>query len=85
MDTVSVSILVAVITGIFSLIGVLINGRSASQKMEKTLEISQAITQTELKNLTEEVKKHNNFAEKIPAMATKIDNLEIRVTRLEDK
>ena len=85
MDTVSVSILVAVITGIFSLIGVLINVRRDRQKMEKTLEISQAVTQTELKNLTEEVKKHNNFAEKIPAMATKIDNLEIRVTRLEDK
>ena len=89
MDTIGVSIIVAVITGIFSLIGVIINGRATQtnivNKVQAELHEQNAIQNVKIDHLTDEVRKHNNFAEKIPKLETRVDNLETRVSRLEDR
>lgn len=66
------SIIVAVITGIISLIGILIsNGKT------------QAITDTKLEELTREVRLHNNFAQRVPVMEEQIKVVNHRLDDLE--
>ena len=89
MDTISVSILVAIITGIFSIIGVIINGKATQtnivNKVQAELHEQNAIQNVKIDHLTDEVRKHNNFAEKIPKLETRVDSLEHRINKLEDK
>ena len=51
------SIIVAIITGVLTLIGVLISNSR-----------SQAVTETRLEELTREVRLHNNFAQRVPVI-----------------
>lgn len=62
------AIIVALITGSLSLIGVLISNSRAAQNMDAKLEKQQAITDTKLDELTREVRTHNNFAQRIPVL-----------------
>lgn len=50
--------------------------KAHSEASDAKLEKAQAITDTKLENLTAEVRKHNNFAEKIPILEEKVRNLE---------
>ena len=50
--------------------------KAHSEAQDAKLEKAQAITDTKLENLTAEVRKHNNFAEKIPVLEEKIRVLE---------
>ena len=68
------AILVALITSAVTLFGVILaNGKSA------------AVTNNEIKHLTEEVKKHNNFAQRMPVMEIQLEELMKRVQALERK
>lgn len=67
------SIIVALITGAITLIGVLI----ANSK-------SQAVTETKLEELTREVRAHNNFAQRMPVVEEKIKVINHRLDDLED-
>lgn len=79
----SEAIIVAIITGGLSLIGVLIaNGKSA-REIDHKLETHQAVTDTKLEELTREVRKHNNFAEKLPRIETKLETMEKTVSELQ--
>lgn len=80
-----VGIISAIITGGLALIGVIITNIMSNSKIEHNLDKAQAVTNTKLENLTEEVRKHNSFAERIPAIETKIGNLESRVDRIESR
>ena len=50
------SIIVALITGGLSLIGVIITNRSSGKKVQQQLEIAQAVTDTKIEELTREVR-----------------------------
>ena len=66
------SIIVAIITGVLTLIGVLIsNGKS------------QAVTETKLEELTREVREHNNFARRMPVVEEQIKVINHRIEDLE--
>lgn len=68
------SIIAAIVTGVLTLIGVLIsNGKS------------QAVTDTKLEELTREVRLHNNFAQRVPVMEEQIKVINHRIEDLEDK
>lgn len=88
MDAVLGNILVAVITGGMTFAGVIIsnisNSNTIGTKLTHQLEISQAVTNEKIDTLREEVKKHNNFAERIPILETKIDGFERRLSGLEE-
>lgn len=66
------AIVVALISGTVTLLGVLIaNSRS------------QAVTETKLDELTREVREHNNFARRMPVVEEQIKDLDRRLSALE--
>jgi len=77
------AIITAIITGGLSLIGVIVSNVVSNRRVEMQLQTAQAVTDTKLEALTEEVKKHNNFASRIPVIENNIENLDKRVQRLE--
>lgn len=79
------SIIVAFITGGLALVGVIITNISSNKAVESSLKTAQAVTDTKIENLTEEVRKHNNFAMKIPILETKIGQLEKEIYELRGK
>ena len=66
-------IIVALITGGITLLGVLISNGKA-----------QAVTDTKLEELTREVREHNGFAQKIPVMQEQIKVINHRIVDLEE-
>jgi len=68
------SIIVALITGVLTLIGVLISNSK-----------SQAVTETKLDELTREVREHNNFARRMPVVEEQIKVINHRISDLEKK
>lgn len=70
------SIITAIIAGGLSLVGVIISNLSANKKIETQLSINQAVVNTKIDTLTEEVKKHNSFGDRITRMEVRLDNLE---------
>jgi uncharacterized membrane-anchored protein YjiN (DUF445 family) len=67
-------IIVAIITGSVTLLGVLISNSRHD-----------AVIDTKIDQLTEEVRKHNNFAVKIPVIQTQIEDATRRITAIEHK
>lgn len=58
------SIIVAIITGALSLLGVIITNINSNRKIERQLEVSMAVTNTKLEDLTKQVEKHNQVIER---------------------
>ncbi len=69
------SILSSLIVGGLALIGVIITNYSSNKEIAHKLETSQAVTEAKIDHLTEEVKKHNNFAVRIPVMENQIKTI----------
>lgn len=72
-------IIVALITLVGTLIGVFVSAKTTREEFANQLEISQAVTNNEIKHLTEEVRKHNEFAQRIPHIESRLDVLDERV------
>ena len=70
------SIIVAIITGGVSVLCVIITSISANKKIEQQLVTNQAVTTAKIESLTEEVKKHNSFGDRITRLETKVELLE---------
>lgn len=66
-------IIVALITGAVTLVGVLISNQKA-----------QAVTETRLDELTREVREHNNFARRVPVLEEQMKVTNHRIQDLED-
>ena len=75
-----IEIAVSVITGIFTIAGVvltvIVGNRKAFSEMSKKLEVAQAVTDTKLEELTREVREHNNFAKRMPVLEQRVDAIE---------
>ena len=80
-----VVIVVALIGALGTIISNIISNNKHSNEMDAKLDKQQAVVETELKNLTAEVKRHNNFAEEIPTLKADIKNIEKRMDKLEGK
>lgn len=80
----SSDILVSIITGVLTLVGVIITNSESNRKIEHRLEVSQAITDTKLENLTQEVRKQTDFAMKIPVLETRVTNCEMDIKELKE-
>lgn len=79
----SEGIVIAIITGVLTLIGTIITVIIGNNKSLAVMDKNQAVTDTKLDALTEEVKRHNNFAQRIPVIENQIQNLDSRVSKLE--
>lgn len=71
-----VEIITAIIVGGLSLIGVIITSQQSSKKIEQQLSVQQAVTDTKIEHLTEEIRKHNTFADRITTLEVKVSVLE---------
>ena len=68
------SIVVAIITGVLTLAGVLISNSK-----------SQAVVEEQVKELTREVREHNNFAKRVPVVEEQRKVGNHRIADLEDE
>ena len=82
MDT---AIIVSIISGIFTLAGTIISVVVGFSKASQKAAIQQAVTDTKLEALTEEVRKHNNFAARLPVVEEQIKVANHRIADLEEK
>lgn len=91
------AIIAALITGGLSLVGVIITCLVTNQKTKAAIteeyrkaideikvefKVSQATTQTEIKELTREVREHNNFAKRMPVVENEIKHIEDDIHKL---
>lgn len=70
------SVIVAIITGGLSLVGVIVTNILSNKKIESEIIKNQAVTDTKLEELTREVREHNNFAIRIPVLEQRVSALE---------
>lgn len=77
------AIIVAIVTGGLSLIGVIVSNNRTAQSMDAKLDKQQAIMDTKLEELTREVRAHNNFAQRVPVMEEQIKVVNHRIADLE--
>lgn len=79
----SEAIIVALITGGLSLVGVIITCAVTARKNETALKVSQAVTDTKIEELTREVRAHNGFAQRMPVVEEQIKVINHRIGDLE--
>ncbi len=77
------AIIVALITGGLSLIGVIISNSTTAKNMDAKLDKQQAIMDTKLEELTREVRSHNNFAQRVPVLEEQMKVANHRISDLE--
>ena len=68
------SIVVAIITGVLTLIGVIISNNK-----------SQAVMEERVDELTREVREHNNFARRVPVVEEQVKVINHRISDLENE
>ncbi len=68
------SVLAALVTGVLTLVGVLVSNSRA-----------QAVTETRLEELTREVREHNGFARRMPVVEEQIKVMNHRISDLENE
>ncbi len=80
------AILVAVISGLFSLGVSLVANSSSNKKLVNDLKLevtkNQAVTDTKIEELTREVREHNNFAKRMPVVENEIKHIEEKMSEL---
>ena len=94
------AIVVALITGIFAVVGQLVISKTSAkdlyakldkqseisdQKLDAKLEKYQAVTDEKISELTREVRAHNHFAERIPVIEAENNRQNERIKVLESK
>lgn len=79
------AILVAIIAAGASLIGTVLTVLASAKKTENNMQISQAVTDTKIDELTREVRQHNDFASRIPVIEEQIKVANHRLDDLEKK
>ena len=96
----SEAVVAAIITAVLTLVGVIVNARmqhsqtlsemrrqseQSDLRLDAKLEKHQAVTDTKIEALTAEVRKHNDFAERIPILEEKAKAADRRLTDLEHR
>ena len=76
-------IVIALITGGLSLLGVIITNKNANDKMMHSLDVTQAVTDEKIAELTREVRALNQSVGEVPVMKEKLRSIERRVCDLE--
>lgn len=78
-----IEVVVAVITGIATVLAVILTNSRSSREMDAKLEKAQAVTETKIDELTREVRIHNGFAQRIPVLEEKMSVANNRIKDLE--
>lgn len=93
------AVLVAIISGILTLIGVVITVLATNKRTQTSFEtaqrelfhqlelqqkVAQEVTNTKIDQLSAEVHEHNNFARRVPVLEQRIDTLEGQFTVIQN-
>ena len=78
------AVLAAMVTGLLSLLGVILSNLAAARKTEESIRVSQAVTDAKLEALTREVREHNGFAKRMPVVEEQIRVMNHRISDLEE-
>lgn len=79
----SEAIIVAIISGLLTLLGTALTVWASWKKTDKNLMVAQAITDTKIDELTREVREHNGFARRLPVVEEQIKVINHRIEDLE--
>ena len=77
------TVLASLITGLLSLAGVMLSNLLSDRRRETALRTAQAVTDEQLRQLTREVREHNNFARRMPVVEEQIKVINHRLEDLE--
>ena len=77
-------VLAALITGLLSLLGVVVTNWASARRTEAKIETAQAVTDTKIEELTREVRLHNEFARRMPVVEEQIKVANHRIEDLEE-
>ncbi len=80
-----VDIIVAIVVGVASVLGVVLTNKNSNDKVQAQIKTQQAVTDEKIEELTREVHKHNEFAERIPVLEEKAHSQSHRIDSLEKK
>lgn len=80
----SEAIIVALVTGGLSLLGIIYSSNKTTQAMDSKLDKQQAVMETKMGELTREVREHNNFAKRMPVVEEQIKVINHRIDDLEE-
>lgn len=75
----------SIVASVLSLVGIILTNMASNRKIEQNLAVSQAVTDTKIEELTREVRAHNGFAQKIPAIEAEISNMKDDIAELKRK
>lgn len=87
MNDVAIALISAgssIFVGLMTLFGVIITNSKANSKIEKQLEIAQAVTDEKIQELTREVREHNNFAQRMPVVEEQIRTIKGNIEELKE-
>lgn len=76
------SVIVAIITGGLSLLGVILSNRQTEAKIHNEIITNQAVTEAKIEELTREVREHNGFARRMPVVENEILHIKADLKRL---
>lgn len=79
----SEAIIVALVTGGLSLLGIIYSSSKTTQAMDSKLDKQQAVMETKMDELTREVREHNGFARRMPVVEEQIKVINHRIEDLE--
>ena len=74
MKKITEGIIIACITGVITLVGVIVSNNAHD-----------AVTDTKIEELTREVREHNDFARRIPVMENDIKTLYHKIDEIKEK
>ena len=77
------AVIVGLIAAIASIIAAYLTSKSTHSKIQEDLRVSNEVQNIKIETLTEEVKKHNNFAERIPVIEGKQNTMEFKIDTLD--
>lgn len=75
MDSAIISIIVALITGGLTLVGTIMTVMATSRKQANDFRVELAVMNTKIETLTAEVRKHNDFATRVPTIERDIKHI----------
>ncbi len=80
----SESILIALISSVIPLLGTVITVLWSAGRTDEKVKTSIAVLETKLENLANEVRRHNNFAQRMPVVEEQIKVINHRLQDLEN-
>lgn len=80
----SEAVVIALISSLLPLIGTVLTVLYSANKTDEKVKVSQAVMESKLEELTREVRRHNNFAQRMPVVEEQIKVINHRIQDLEN-